>query len=791
MITQTFSLDAINNGGNVTAFTYSHGLNELCGAWSAIIANGTFMAGDTISFAPVMTNGIISRAQKDSSGLWHIEGYDAGIRLMRSTPDINDMPTGDTKKVIQFLAGFCGISLIMSGSGLSDFNVRSLVSASTCAEAILELAMFSGLIVFIGNDGNLHVQNPAPKGSPALGQLVINDSGSDFDLDGYATQVTVVLRKSSLNDDEEDTSEANVYYTGSTPSSSPHRNTLSGSFDDGEYSITMLEPFGVAERVFTRITENDITIETEENHIYTYKHKTIWRDKQEYVLFAFIETGYTIKKTTTGSYGGDLFFSETTTETLSRELSLSDAVGVPEDWMGDINMVGSENITRSTLREGGKAVNENMPDYSPPFDSQIERKYFRERRGKGLLCKETEKRYEARQVGTISPIKVDGEPVPHFMLQSNLAIQTHSTPQWVEIDTYRTYYEKYDDEGNCVLSTRSEYCDDGSKWLTENALSDSGDEDTDEYQKSYAKFSQVSSGLDVSLGSSVITSAWHFVELPGRRKNYKQKQGKNNEDDITLDNIEEWYSNGAYLPSNVCPHYNSSAEICNVSALDNEAESEEGTTNNDCFRRKGKYHWMDCSRAVQALEIAREKEKKHIDAPIIKTASLSGTTSKSPTVGYKREIYINDELNEEEAGEIADEIAQNILKVKGIKGLRKTVTIPYAPDISPDGSILEVSHDWEALTTSVTYRTEGSIPDFLVAQSVSGIATFISARDISRLSGPKYGVVSEIKDNIITVNIGGSSVKCSTKLNNLGEGDNVLVSFPSGHKLRGQVIARL
>ena len=150
-----------------------------------------------------------------------------------------------------------------------------------------------------------------------------------------------------------------------------------------------------------------------------------------------------------------------------------------------------------------------------------------------------------------------------------------------------------------------------------------------------------------------------------------------------------------------------------------------------------------------------------------------------------------DDINDDKAKEIADTIASNILKVKNAKGLRKTITIPYDPDIEPNGNIIEVSHDWENLTSSVTYRTSGNVPDFLVAQSVSAIADFVAVRENSRLSSPKYGVVSEVKNGIITVSIGSSSVKCSTKLNNLGAGDNVLVSFPAGNKFRGQVISRL
>ncbi len=781
MKTLDFNLSANKNGGKITAFNYSRRLNELAGSWTLQAAGGNFTAGASISLAGVMNNGIISKAQKDSSGLWHVEGYDAGVRLMRSTPSIEDLPEGSAKIVIQYLADFCGITLNMEDNGLSDFNVRSLISGSTCAEAVLELAMLSGYVAFIDNSGQLCVQSPAAKSTPIF-QNVIDDSGSDFDLDGYATQVTVILRKSSIQEQQQG-DEPTEYYTGTAPSTSPNRVTYSGSFSNGSYSVTMLEPFGVSEREETTITENNITINTVQTHDYEYESKIVWRDNQEYVLFAFIETGYTIKKTTTGNYSGGISFTETTTETMTRSLSPFDAIGVPDDWSGQIGMVDSENITRSTVRTGAPTPANDMPAYSPPFDVQIEREYSRELRGKSLLCNETEKRYEARQIGTISPVKSNGVNLPHFLLESSLAIQTHSTPQWVEVDTYRTYYEQYDDEGKCVVSTHSEYCDNGSKWLTAHALSDTGDSDLNDYQKAYTKFSQDSQGLEVSLGSSILTSAWHFIELQGRTKNTTG----DNASGTVLGNVDEWYDNGAYIPSEICPHYNEYTQTCNAAKVEQSQEE-------NCVQGfKGMYspRWTSCARALRMLNLAKQQEEKQLDTPIIGTASSSGTSSQSPYVGYKREIYIDDDISDVQAQTIANNIAANILAVKSTKGLRKTVTIPYAPSLIPNGAIVEVSHDWENLTSSITYRTEGTIPDFLIAQSVSGIAAFVTARENSKLGVPKYGVISAINNNLFIVNTGNSSVKCTTKLKNLSVGDNVLVSFPSGNNLRGQVIARL
>ena len=112
MKTFLFSLDDAKNGGKISAFNYSHSLNELSGSWSASAAGGTFKAGNSISFDGVMENALITRAYKNSEGLWQIEGYDAGVKLMKSIPNISDLPTGNAKSVISALAQSCGISLL-------------------------------------------------------------------------------------------------------------------------------------------------------------------------------------------------------------------------------------------------------------------------------------------------------------------------------------------------------------------------------------------------------------------------------------------------------------------------------------------------------------------------------------------------------------------------------------------------------------------------------------------------------------------------------------------------------
>ena len=788
----TFSLPAPKNGGKISAFNYSCSLNNLTGSWYAQVAGGSFKAGNSISFANVLTGGVISKAYKDADGLWHLEGYDAGIKLARSLPDVSELPEGDAKNVIQYIADFCDIDLSMQGKGLEGFNVRSIISGSTCAEAILELSMFSGCIAFIDNNGKLNVQSPANRDAQYNFDDVIDDNGSDIDLDGYATHVLVALhRRKDKNEDNENNSEGEqhqvTHYVGKTPDTSPETKTYSGSFSNGTYSITILEPFNVIKEAKTEITENNVTVQTEENHDYEYKHKIIWREKQEYVLFAFIEKGYTLKKTTSGNYGseenGELEFEEITSETLTRNFSIYDAIGVPQDWDGQIDMVSSETITRSTQRNKGKNPKENMPPYAPAYDSKITRNFSRENFGKGFLCKETESSYELRQVGSIAPVKKDGKLIPHFIQNTNLAIQTHSTPQWVEVNTFRTYYEQYNDDGACIISTRSEYSDDGAAWFIAHALNDTGDEELNSYEKSYSKFSQSSHGLQVSFNASGIFPAWQFIELQGRMKSYDDVD---NEEGQALGNIDDWYYNGEYIHSDLCPHYNSTNTLCNVYKLaySNSAKREKGYLHIHKGRTNG---WLYCSRAVEALKLARKQENSKLEKVTIGTASAGGSSK----VGYRRDFYIDDIINDDTAQELANNIAANILTVKRNKGIRKTVTIPYNTTYSLDGYIVEISHDWANLQSSITYLDTGFIPEFLIPQSVSSIAAFVSARENSRCNIPMYGYVTSVDDNNVYVKIDNSTITCNSKLRNLGQNDIVLVAFPAGNKFRGQVIARL
>ena len=396
MRTLDYSLPAEQGGGKLVNFQYSRSLNELIGSWSAEVAGGSFTAGDTFS-VPCMKNGLIANVYKDPDGMIHLSGKDAGVRLMRTTPPVSTLAGGSAGAVIADLAEYCGIGCSV-GSGLSGFNVRSAATGTTCAEAILELAML--YVAYISNAGTLVLRSPAS--SPPDFPVILDDSGSELDLDGYATHVAVVLTRRKRTVKEENHGSPTHKYKGETPSGDMTSKTYGGTFNytdaggqfiSGTYSVTTLEPLGVMKESIRSITRNGVTVKITETHTYDIKSKTVWRGDQEFRLFAWCETGYAMTQETSGSYpstamgGGTVNFSEKTTETMTREFSVFDAQWVPADWKGTLGMVDKERSVRATTRTGGQPPDVGMPDYAPPFDAMVTREFKRTDFGLGLPWK--------------------------------------------------------------------------------------------------------------------------------------------------------------------------------------------------------------------------------------------------------------------------------------------------------------------------------------------------------------------------------------------------------------------
>jgi hypothetical protein len=795
--TLDFNLPVNVYGGKLLSFTYSRTLNNIMGSWSAEIQGGTFTSGQQFSING-MTGGYISFAMKDEIGVWRLSGYDAGICLMKTTPYNGELATGGAGAVIQDLASYCGIDVSVGG-GLGGFDIRSVVSGTTCAEAILELCMLSGYIAYINNAGDLVCTVP----SSTLPDLdVIFDDGTQLDLENYATHVTTIVTRRKLTiaeeveqEEEEDPEDPGGgptwYYKGSTPSDDLEDETSSGSYSYTEqdntqvscsWSITTIMPLGVIKQSTRTMTRGTIIVSFQELHEYDVQSKTVWRGSREYRLFAYTEIAYTTTKTTTGTYegaNGTTNFEEITTETMERTFDIFDAIFVNPDWKGDLDMVAKEEYKRMTIREGGEDLQEGMTPYAPDYDSIVTKEYKRMNFGRGVLCMETESRFELRDVGRISGVDIDGVPAKYLTVYP-IGLPSHISPEWVEILTYRTTYEGYKKNGEPEIATSSQWSDNGSKWLFDRGYVETGDASLDVYQESYAKFTQMTESMDVSLGSGSSTSVWNYLELPGRQKVKTESQSQSS--DVPI-NSEDWYQDGGYAVSKYCPHYEEEDKTCAINGI-NAIGDFEGSS---CpYLGRG---WQSCVRARAALEEARQNEDRPlIEAPIVGSASTSGGVACS----YQREFYIDNIITNPAAQSIANTAAQNILNVKGTKGLRRTIVIPLDISLVPNGTITSVSHDWKSMKTTVSFRISGTVPSFMVPSSAAGVADGISGRNAGRSTRPRVGTITAINSaGDVFVSVGSVTYVCSTRLVNLGVGDSVLITMVSGNSMRGHITNRI
>jgi hypothetical protein len=783
MKTLDYSLPQSVGGGKLLSFTYSRSLNDLMGTWSAEVSGGSFTSGNAFSVSG-MTGGYISFAMQDNVGRWHLSGYDAGVSLMRSTPYTGDLANGGAGAVIRDLANYCGMTVSV-GEGLTGFNAKSIVSGTSCAEAILELCLLSGYIAHISNNGTLICSTP----SGALPSLTtIFSDGTSLDLGDYATHVTTVVtrRKETLR---QSSGGGKTYYIGSTPGGTTSTQMKSGTFSytdqdgtsvSGSWSITMILPINVMQESVRTITRGNLTITHHEYHAYDIKTKTVWRGDMEYRLWAFAETDYSITKTTTGFYegkNGPANFAESTEEVMARDFDIFDAPFVEPDWEGNLDLVSKESYTRSTTRTGGMQLESDMPPYSPPHDSYRTRQYKRTDFGLGVLCIETESIYENRSIGKISAIDANGIPVKY--MNHYVGIGTMEAAKWVEVITYRTMYEKYKNNGECEVSSSTEWSDNGSKWLFDNHYYETGDATMDKYQESYAKFSSLVNATEVSFGGSGLSSSvWQYMEMEGRQRVYKE-----NEDSVPT-NSENWYQNGGYVPAKICPHYEAGGYKCSISGIN----AVGNFAGEKCpYRGRG---WQSCIRARAALEEARTNEDQPlIEAPVVGMAS----TSASPPCSYQRDFYIDDIISTAQAQTIANQAAQNILTVKGTKGLRRGIVIPLDITIEPNGVITSVSHDWKAMQTTLSYKISGTVPSFMIPSSAAGIADGVSGRNAGRSTRPRVGTVTSVDGTTgdVYVTVGSVTYICTTRLINIGVGDSVLLTMVSGNSMRGHITDRI
>ena len=104
-----------------------------------------------------------------------------------------------------------------------------------------------------------------------------------------------------------------------------------------------------------------------------------------------------------------------------------------------------------------------------------------------------------------------------------------------------------------------------------------------------------------------------------------------------------------------------------------------------------------------------------------------------------------------------------------------------------------MSHDFEQLRTTIKYRIDGDVPDFLNPNSIASLSYHVWNRENNRNTHSAYGTVLHV-DNAtsrVTVQIGTGVVECTSNVVQVGDGDMVLVSLPAGNKMDGTILERV
>lgn len=763
-----------NLGGlKIISYSYTRDISSLAGNWTMVLESGDlpFEVGDTVSLEG-MTGGLVTACVRGEDGEWNVTGRDAGVFLQKSVPNVDDITDGGSMDVIRALAGLCGLSALGSG-GLTGFNAKSLITSSTCAEAVQELAQLSGKIAYIDNAGRLAIESPSTA-EPDF-ETVLSDGGESLDLDSYATGATVIVQR-RRESDAESAGGVKTVWRGTTPSGFLRTESFSGTetLTDGtfSYDVEVYREISAPKRVSYTIQTGTTTKASVALYEYDIDSYVEVRDDQEFRIFEWALLSEDLTTTISGVFpasgGSSVDLEEEIHKTTTREYR-SD---------GRIETEREESVTTRSSTGAGEG---NIPT-APPFDIKIERRYAYSIFDDSRVMTEIEKRYEKKSLSRLTPI-IDANTDEHVTMALPDGTRYILLPQtefddWVLVETTRTVHEVMEDD-RCVVRASAEHSDEGAAYLLDKGYTlpdDLEDPSAADAEKAFIALTTRAgySEVEVIPGSSILGGDRERVELPGRRKVFIDREGG-------MEGMDSWYWDGRYVPSKVCPHY--SGGNCGIASI----EVVGGSLSGERCPYRG-LNWNGCERAVSALERARgeEENQRLLESPVICTAG-------DGEVWVSREVYLDDILTEEEAESIGSTIAANILTAKGgVRGVSKTVTVPLDTSIHPTGIITAVTHDWKALKTTVTYRVNRPVPEILIPNTVSSAAAMVADREATRRQRGYVGRVAAIGDDgVITVLVANRAIRCTTRLRYVAENDSVLVSMPGGSRGFGVVVERL
>jgi len=202
------------NGHELLDFNYQRQPRQLVGSWSAVLKSGSapFTAGDDFTVPGWMQGGIVTDVQNNRDGSWSLSGNDAGARLLVAIP--GNLADGSLEQLLTALASHCGVYASVAVSPIGTSKCKTLITGSTCADAIVELAAYGGSVAYIRRDGTLQVSSPASSYSPP--SIILRDEGTSIDTDGLITGASVLLTRRAEPEDPGGTPPES-WWVGTTP----------------------------------------------------------------------------------------------------------------------------------------------------------------------------------------------------------------------------------------------------------------------------------------------------------------------------------------------------------------------------------------------------------------------------------------------------------------------------------------------------------------------------------------------------------------------------------------------
>ena len=769
---------ASHHSREILDYNYTRSVKDLLGGWRLVL-EGTraepfpFVLGDTMTLPGLAGQGIITSIQRGEYGQFLLTGQDNGLKLSKTLPEESFLREGDVDTAIQHICEYCGIEVV----GACNLNVPAsgLITGTTCIEAVQELAMLSGKITYIDNQGRLVIARPSLT-APAF-DTILSEESYKIDTDSYATGCTVIVQRRKKSNAEK-TGGVKIAWFGSTPSGMLDVVTYDGTntFENGHvtYEVEIYMPINAPKRTAYTIIDGTVSKTYISEYTYDVDSDVEVRGDREYRVWQWAMLTEIITTDITGvltvADGSTIATSEHTVKTTTRSYDL------------DGNLISE--VAESVTSKNSDANTIGFIPPAPPFDYRVERKYETLGLGASKLMTEIEERYDKQAITRLVPV-IDGttdERISQTLPSGTrfVLLPQSYTDEWVLVTTTKTVHEIFEDD-TCVARMTSSHSDKGGAFLLKHGYvipADIEDIGIGESEKAYTALDTLSDRTNIEFlpGSSSLAGDRQTLEQEGRQKVYITTEGNTNV------NGDEWYFEGDYVPSRICPHYSNST--CRMAALE--------ILNPTFSGNKCPYHgvgWRSCERAVAALERARsdESDNKLLEAPVICAVG-------SGDLWISREIYLDtDDLTEEQATSVGTIIATNILAAKaGLRGAIRTIVVPLNAALMPTGAIISVQHDWQAMHTTLEIRQNMEIPSILLPNTVSGAATIVAAREWRRQQRGYIGkVVSIDDDNIINVLVANRGIKCRTRLKYVVAGDSVLIALPAGNGSYGIVMERL